>query len=93
MKSYSWLFSRRPLDERDYRYEDDPDWDNRRRDMPADPYHGGGGGYADRYPRYPEDDPQFKGRDMYTGGDPRMRKFPAAQEDFQSLRQRYDEEY
>ena len=59
--------------------------------MPADPYHGG---YADRYPRYPEDDPQFKGRDMYTGGgDPRMRKFPAGQEDFQSLRQRYDEEY
>ena len=89
MKNYECYFSRRPLDDRDYRYEDDHEWDDRRRDMPAQPFHGG---YSDRYARYPEDDPQFKPRDMYPG-EQRMRKFPPVQEDFQALRQRYDEEY
>ena len=139
-----YVLYRRPLDERDYRYEGGggvdrwggPDMD-RRRDA-AHPYmadpqdrlpppserlnpgylDGGGpaafaaaGGYAgDRYDRYPVDAKRYAGESApYEAGvvggggrgdyypnerlpPPASRKYPT-EDDFQTLRQRYDEEY
>jgi hypothetical protein len=117
---------RRPLDERDYRYDGGgadrwgPDTDRRRDPHPynTDPHdrlppserlNAGGGypdsgpaafaaGYAggDRYERYAGDSAPYEaaaGRDYYPEErSAAARKYPT-EDDFQTLRQRYDEEY
>jgi hypothetical protein len=122
---------RRPLDERDYRYDGGggadrwgPDTDRRRDAHPYNPdphdrlppserLNAGGGGYSDggpaafaagyaggdRYERYPGESVPYEaaaGRDYYpeerVAAAAAARKYPN-EDDFQTLRQRYDEEY
>lgn len=128
------ILHRRPLDERDYRFDaaggaaerwGGPDTDRRRDAHPytLDPqdrlppserlnpgYPDNGPAFAagypgDRYDRYPADNERYAGesapyeaagRDYYPEDrvGVAVRKYPAAvDDDFQTLRQRYDEEY
>ena len=91
------MFSR--LDERGYSYDDSADgWEERRRPAPVSRQTSqplpSFQDYPDRYERYggggggAEGDHPYDPREPYN--DHRSRKF---QDDFQTLRQRYDEEY
>ena len=75
---------RRAGDDRVYRYDDSDGWEERREPNRQSSFQN----YPERYPHYPEE--EFPSRDFYNEN--RARKFPV-EDDFQSLRQRYDEDY
>ncbi|XP_023337802.1 voltage-dependent L-type calcium channel subunit beta-3 [Eurytemora carolleeae] len=82
----------RSIDDRDYRFNESEGWDERRRDEPLrQPAHvplPSLQDYPDRFERYDGD--QFQQRDFFA--EPRPRNFQG-KDDFQTLRQRYDEDY
>lgn len=77
------------MEDRGYRYDDGEGWDERRREDLSRPQPSSIQNYPDRFDGYAEGE-RFGTREFYT--DPRYNKFPV-QDDFQTLRQRYDEDY